>query len=1161
MRLKNCWILAAFFLTAAAVAAPVKLSYIPDALPEATAPTLTDTQWRWLGQKRELTLALYGPARPPLTRIDASGRITGYLPDFSWVIARSLGVTLRIIHFENAEQAYASVNEGTTDILFSPAGDELPAHHLLGSVVDIAEAYPLEVVRRNTGVRTAVSDDIAASGNTPGRLLAALDEGKLQSVTLPAGEAYYITERNYVNSLYIERLSHRPMTAYRFVTGNQKPVLHEILQTATRNLRSGQAGEIIASRWDQGNLIRFLSGTLNLTSEEQSWRNSHPVVTVVASSFNPPFFMQGPGGQYAGIGPELLSLVSLKTGIRFRYSDIGDSMKLPAALTSGDAVMTAPLIWSQERNRDILLTTPFMFTPTVMVTRSDEKSVNDIRNVALIPAQQATDWFRRAFPEARVLLTGNPGLAMQWVAEGKVDATLNTLISARYLQQGLYPDKLKLHQSLPLPEAAIVFGVKRADPELQGILNKTLGLVPADMITSILTHWQATPAARFDTWRIYRGQFYSGAVGAGALILIAAVWAAILRRQVIRTKRAKTLLRQEILFRDRLINGPPRPVYVARPDGHILRHNPAYESYLSRFSSSGITLSLFDSRHPLYEVWKECMRVPPAGDSPLEAEFALKDTSGDVRQIRHWMTSYQEDDGATGGFIGGWQDVTDYLGMQAQLSKARADAELASQTKSRFLATMSHEIRTPLSAVIGLLELQVQENRADTELIRVAHESSRNLLALIGDILDISRIESGKVILHPRWCDVSEIARAVAETFSGLAHQKGLLLNLTLPENKREVLADADRLRQIIGNLVGNAVKFTLEGEVSIRVSFPSEDRGRMLIVVSDTGPGIPDNEQNRLFMPFEQGVSSEPGGSGLGLAISRELTALMDGTLSLESMPGNGSAFTLDIPVDTRPAKTGVKVPVTERHTGSDAALRILIVDDHPANRLLISRQVALLGHIAYLADNGRCGLEAWQKESPDVILTDCNMPEMDGREMARSIRQHDQEVLIIGITADAQETEKELCLAAGMNACLFRPVELSRLAEAISACKPHALPIKDDLSDWMDIDAFEIFLPDSPGAVKQFITLSVSETRRDLQGARDALAQNDFPAARRLFHRIAGTLRVSGIRELGEQCAMLEELTEMEEGSPVIIHHIEQALAMVDEFESVFMRAYSGQ
>lgn len=519
---------------------------------------------------------------------------------------------------------------------------------------------------------------------------------------------------------------------------------------------------------------------------------------------------------------------------------------------------------------------------------------------------------------------------------------------------------------------------------------------------------------------------------------------------------------------------------------------------------------------------------------------------GTEQTIRHWISSFQADGGETGGYIGGWQDVTAYLHMQAALQQARTEAESASQTKSRFLATMSHEIRTPLSAVIGLLELQVQERRPDTELIRVAHESSLSLLALIGDVLDIARIESGKMTLQRRWSPLGAAVRPVVQAFSGLARQKGVVLSLTMPEDA-EILADDHRLRQVLANLTGNAVKFTQQGEVQVRVVLTPE---RLRISVEDTGPGIADADQARLFAPFEQAQGAAEGGSGLGLAISREIATLMGGTLTLSSVPGDGSTFTLEVPVQTRPA-----APRSEETPALPQGLprRVLVVDDHPANRLLISRQLVLLGHQAKTAEDGRAGLQAWRASRPDLILTDCSMPEMDGPEMARLIRQEDAKVVIIGITANAQEAERERCLTAGMNACLFRPVELSRLAEAIRAFDPHGDETGNELSDWLDMAALDAFIPDSPEAADRFIDTVISETRCDLQAARQAVLDDDLPAARRIFHRIAGTLRVTGIRRLDEQCAQLEELAEMGEEPEIILHHVLKATQMLEAFTRV--------
>jgi len=1140
--MRACLLLLSILLPAAG-AEPVKLSYTPAALQDIKSPVLSDAQWRWLGQKREMTLALYGPARPPVVRTDPSRRLTGYLPDFAWSAARSMGLTLKVEHYDRAEEAFAALDAGRADVVFTPAGDAIPKHYNAGDLVTVAEALPVEVTRR--GAANIKKPARVQSELSPGRQLALLDEGAIASVRLPAGEAWYLTGRNFVNSLEVSRLSDIPMSPYRLVTDGREPLFSDALRTAIANLRASQVGEMLASRWDQNDLTRFVAAPLSLTREEKAWLSQHPEVPVAGSAFNAPFFVTGSGSAPAGIGPELLALVSLRTGIRFRYIDIGDSRDLPDALVRGEVLMTSPLIWSQERSHSLLLSAPFMSTPMVMVTRSDFDG--SMRRADLVPGQDASAWFTSTWPLATVTWTGNPGLAMQRVADGDTDATLTTLTGARYLTQGLYRDRLSLRESLPLEDAAVVFGVRRADPELLSILNKTLAIIPPDIVTAILAHWQSTPAARFDTWKIYRTEFYTGAAGALALILVTAAWAASLRRQVRRTRQAKSLLRQEVAFRDRLINGPPRPVYVTGRDGDIIHTNAAFRRYFTGSAAGRLSLPLWDSRHPLYRVWAECMQTPPSGDIPLEAEFELDAGNGSGQTIRHWMTSFQEGDGETGGYIGGWQDVTAYLNMQTALQEARAEAELASRTKSRFLATMSHEIRTPLSAVIGLLELQVQEQRADTELIRVAHESSLSLLALIGDVLDIARIESGKMSLQPRWTPVGTIARPVIQAFTSLARQKGVALSLEMPDDA-DIFADDHRLRQVLANITGNAVKFTQAGHIRVLVTLMTE---RLSIAVEDTGPGIAKGDQARLFAPFEQAQDTAPGGSGLGLAISREIVTLMGGTLTLESMPGRGSTFTLDVPVQTRP-HTAEPEEISELPRGRPR--RVLLVDDHPANRLLISRQLALLGHQALIADDGRAGIQAWRESHPDIILTDCSMPEMDGPEMARLIRQEDPDVIIIGITADAQESARERCLAAGMNDCLFRPVELSRLAQAISAYEPPGSGPDDDLSGWIDRAALDAFIPDSPQEADLFIRTAISETRSDLQSARQAVMENDLPGACRIFHRIAGTLRVTGIRRLDEQCAKLEELAEMGEEPDVILHHVLKAANMLEAFALAF-------
>lgn len=1140
-------------IQAAGVNAP--LQYDPPSLPAIATPLLNDSQWRWLGSKRELVLGFYGPTRPPFIRVDSGNVVSGYLPDFTWAVARSLGLTLRMVTYLTPDEAAQALARGDVDMLFNPAGRSIASQGKAGETVKIADALPVEVTREN---RSASSNQQAAPApsdeeSTPRQQLALLAQGRLNRAELPAAEAYYLTSRNYIDSLQISAISPGEMSPYRFITRPDDSMLADTLREAVNNLHHQQAAEVLNSRWEQNDFVRFVSSSLNLTPEEKSWLASHPVVSVAVSSFNAPFFLTDSAGQQTGIAPELFNLIGLKAGIRFSYKDMSDSREILPQMQKGEVLMTAPLVWSQQRSRDYLMTAPFMFTPQVLVTAAGKGDNEDIRRAATINDQDTSAWFNKVYPQAVISPLGNPSLAMQWVAEEKTDATINTLINARYIAESLYPGKLHLQQILSLPEAAITFGVRRSDPELRSIINKSLALLPPGMITRILTRWQITPVAHFDTWKIYRTEFYTGGAAALTLILITAVWAVLLRRQVRRTQRTKAQLRQEIIFRDALINGPPRPVYVASADGIVIHTNAAFTGYFAPSAGARLALNLFDTRHPLYQIWQEGIHHLSEDNAPFEADYTVDDGHGNLRHIRHWMTR------DVGSYIGGWQDVTEYLNLQHALSSARAEAELASESKSRFLTTMSHEIRTPLSAIVGLLELQVREGRTDTELIRVAHESSLSLLALIGDILDISRIESGHMTLNSQWTRLSSLIRPVAQAFSGLARQKDLALNVILPDNDCDVLTDGHRLRQVLANLVGNAVKFTQEGEICLRVILVArQDNTELHIEVEDTGPGIPAAAQKNLFMPFEQAGKTDPAGSGLGLSICREITALMGGTITLESEAGCGTLLRVKLPVECREFVAAVSPSTPE--PALSLPLRVLIVDDHPANRLLVSRQLSLLGHTFTEAGDGALGLETWRTERPDVIITDCSMPVMDGPEMARRIRQADPKTVIIGITANAQETARARCLEAGMNECLFRPVELLRLATVLSELvrpEDHSAAA-GELADWVDMANLAKFLPDDEDAVGDFIATAIRETRTDLQQARHFISNEDYAGAGRVFHRMAGTLLVIGVSGLTECCELLEELAEMEEEPAVMFTHLVKAEAMLEAFTTVFHKAH---
>lgn len=371
-------------------------------------------------------------------------------------------------------------------------------------------------------------------------------------------------------------------------------------------------------------------------------------------------------------------------------------------------------------------------------------------------------------------------------------------------------------------------------------------------------------------------------------------------------------------------------------------------------------------------------------------------------------------------------------------------AEAANEAKGNFLAMMSHEIRTPLNGVLGTADLLLEDEltpaqRSSLETIRT---SGNSLLSILNDVLDFSRIESGQLSLEKTPFSPARCVRETLQLFFGRAQARRLRLHMTVaPDVPELVKGDAGRIRQVLGNFVSNAIKFTERGEVEVAVSvlpYGAPGKLRLQFAVRDTGMGIPHEKQNLLFKPFSQLDASTQrrfGGTGLGLAICRRLTELMDGDVSAESTVGVGSIFRCNMVVAE--AEERPKEVLPPASTGRSLVVRILVVDDERINQQIAVAMLGKLGHRAEVARNGLEALEALRSRDYEIVLMDWHMPEMNGLEATRAIRTELNPVhqpWIIALTASALPEDREKCIGAGMNDYLTKPLKLEALREAFT-------------------------------------------------------------------------------------------------------------------------------
>lgn len=1126
---------------------------------------LDNAQRYWLEHKRELRVGTSTADYPPFDMTDSGQDYEGLTADYVGILAKSLGVSIKVERFASRDAAIKALEEGQIDLLGTSNGFEAANRNLLLSA-PYAIDQPVLVTREGEtrslsqgleGLRLSMVyhylplDEIKAL--YPKAIIQSYPsyQNALNAVAFDQADVFlgdtvsthYMINKGYLKNIKMANFGRHEAHGFSFAVRHDNAQLLAIIN-ATLNAVPDSEQERIAKRWSAGSDMLLSDNKLQLTAREEQWLAQHPVVRVVVSETLAPLTFFDAHGNFRGITADLLEMIRLRTGLRFEIQRAHGLNTMIQRVKQGEADIISAISPTASRETTLQFTRPYLVNSFVLLTAKGHPAPASLeqlagKKLALSQGNPLTDYLRSQYPRITLVETESIYRATELLAEGEVQGAVNTLVIANYLLASqMFRDRLQISATLGTQPATFALATARDATELNSILNKALLSIAPDELGIINSRWRGYAPASDSYWRNYHRLIYQIIIGTGLLLLLSLVWNAYMRRQIRHRKMAERALSDQFEFMRAMVNGTPHPIYVRDREGILKTCN---DSYLQAFSARredviGKTVmqacGLLSNECEAHDYQADYLRVMAEG-TPLVLDRPLN-IGGKTFTIYHWILPFRDSLGEVQGIIGGWIDISERRHLMDELRAAKELADDANRAKSTFLATMSHEIRTPMNAVIGLLELTLKradQGHLDRPSIEVAYHSAKDLLELIGDILDIARIESGRLNLSPERVNLRNLAHSVIRVFDGLARQKNLTLSLRFHArgDAPDVLIDPLRFKQILTNLVSNAIKFTRQGQVTLAINLlpaSTPDHTELQLSVQDTGIGISDRDQARLFEPFAQAENSGQlalSGAGLGLLICRSLCEMMGGTLELSSQVNVGTLVEIKLRLPTLPpclssaAHEPVINPAAHR-------LNVLVVDDHPANRLLMCQQLGYLGHRFTTEHDGAAGFKTWKEGTFDLVIADCNMPVMNGYDLTRAIRQYEQAsqqrpCTVLGFTANAQPEERQRCAMAGMDDCLFKPISLTLLSQHLAALVP-----LDTGNEAFNLESLNALSGGDNERKQRLLEELLRSNGQDLKALMHLPDNGDLKPFADIAHRIKGAARIVGAAHLIKHCEILE-------------------------------------
>lgn len=1117
---------------------------------------LSEDDRRWLWRRRAIRVGVTRPDTPPFDLLGNGQHYEGISAEYTQLISEQLHLEVRLQAYDTRAAALAALRAGDVDMLTAAYGEEAELPGLIRTRPYAADEPVL--VRRVDNATERSGATLAVAGGYIGEPgLAQLAPGYqltpvpsllngLAAVAVGQVEAALGNARAVAAQLPQSPLSGREQVSFllprpegvafllRASDSRLAALVNACLEGADPAWRR-QVEEI----WSRGEARLSEASTLAWSAEARQWINAHPKVRVGYLREFAPLSFQNDQGQFKGLAADLLARIGQRTGLTFEPVPLASHSALVAALELGEVNLAAAMASDAGEHSSLRLSRAWLTTVPVLVTGGASPAGEGLADwggqVVSAPASLASAHALAArWPDIRWEEAATARDALHAITARHARAAVLPYEQARAMLAGSPEKSWRIGAVLPLPPRRYGFAVAFSEHTLPGILDQALLSFEPAVLDNMARRWRSEIHVEPE-WPTQARWLVPAFAVAGTMLLLAVVWIRLLRRQVRRRHAAEQALTDQLEFVRVMIDGTPHPVYVRGRGGCLLDCNASY--LLALGVERGAVIGQGVSRIPLADdqagEYEALYQKVIADGQPIVEDRQLRLRDGGQLTVFHWILPYRASNGSIVGLIGGWIDITERQRLYDALQAAKEEADSANRAKSRFLATASHEIRTPMNAVLGMLELarrKAETGELDMLALRVASESASGLLELLNDILDISRIESGHLTLNPRPVEVDALVRQVVELYHARAREKSLRLNLTVEDGVGwGVVLDPLRFQQVLGNLLSNAIKFTREGGVSVKLGAEAVNNELVVrVVVEDTGIGIPKSDLRRLCQPYQQAGNhqlSGRSGAGLGLSISHHLCRMMGGGLALASREGEGSR----VEACLRLPRCSVEKPERPASLAAvpQAPVSVLVVDDHEPNRLLLAQQLTYLGHRVTVAEDGAHGLREWcSRRGFDVVICDCEMPGLDGYDLARAIRLEEQRkglspCRLLACTADTSGDQRERCREAGIDECLTKPLGLEALAAALAPALPPAMATTPADGN------------DGPEALLGLAGGCAASARRLRDSLLQALAQDyqrlqgltpASPELADVVHRVKGGARIVGAAALVQRCEATE-------------------------------------